>query len=203
MKKITAILTLLLVQNSYALQLEGMNGVEILAINGEEVSSGFFSSKKGNDVEPGEHQIVVRYSEQFNNDQSVESRPHIFTIDVQSDTQIAVTGIHSAQQAQRAVRKGISWQISDGDSSYQVNDSDTLKGEGFMPYSDIAGLVAKYNQDNNIVTTANVAVPVVTTTTAATAVQTTASLDLISSYQQASQAEKKAFRLWLLEQDLK
>ena len=45
MKKIMVLLALLLTQNSYALKLEGINGIEILAINGEKVKSDAFSLK--------------------------------------------------------------------------------------------------------------------------------------------------------------
>ena len=54
MRKIPALLlTLAMIPTSYALELKGVGGVEILAINGKEVKSNFFS-KDNNELEPGE-----------------------------------------------------------------------------------------------------------------------------------------------------
>lgn len=222
MKKVTTILALMLIPNSYALELEGINGVDILAINGKTVETSFFSSKSANELEAGQHQVVVRYSAKFNQDELIESRPAIFTLDLQQDTQISVTDINSHQQAKQAARNGVNWQIINQDTQYTIADSDTLSGEGFMPYSDIEGLVATYNKKHNIIiATAEEVVaepvaqvaPTIIGATATTAVSSTpkvsavttsgATVDLISSYQQATKAEKKAFRLWLLEQDMK
>ncbi|MEI6897723.1 MAG: DUF2057 family protein [Psychromonas sp.] len=194
MKKLTTLLALILVQNSYALQLEGVNGVDILAIDGKTIKTEFFSSQ-ANEIKAGEHQIVVRYSNKFHNQNSVESRPAIFNIDVQQDTKISAINVNSYTQAKRSISKGITWQISSEDKQYDIENSDTLAGEGFMPYSNITALVADYNQSNNI--------EVSGITAMASAEVINANAGLVERYQQASHAEKKAFRLWLLEQDMK
>ena len=187
-----------MIPSSYALELKGVNGVEILAINGKEVQSSFFSKNK-NELQAGEHQIVVRYTAQFNNDELIESRPAIFTIDLQQDTKISVEQINNQRQAEKKIKAGLKWQVVTDDKEYQVKNSDTLEGKGFMPYSDIEKLIVAYNLDNNI-TTAEI-----TETTAKVAATSTAAQEnnLISLYQQSSKEQKKAFRLWLLEQDMK
>lgn len=213
MKKMVTILALILAQNSYALELEGANGVNILAINGKKVESGIFSANDIN-VEPGEHQVVVRYSAHFNNDHLIESRPTIFTIDLQQDSKISVPKMYTQQQADRAINNGLTWQVVTEDNTYVIEKADTLVGKGFMPYRDIEGLINTYNQENNITTavtatTAAATAAVATTKTTAAvataevATKTVLSISLIEQYQQASREDKKAFRLWLLEQDMK
>lgn len=202
MKKITAILALVLVQNSYALQLEGINGVDILAVNGKKVNSSLFSTSQS-ELDPGKHQIVVRYSTQTNDDQLLESRPAIFTIDLQQDTKISVSGMNNKQQIKRAMKKGITWQVISDDNQYPIDDSDTLVGKGFMPYSDIEGLVAQYNQSNNITLKTVEATTVATIAEESKSNANIAGEALIQLYEKASIEDKKAFRLWLVEQDMK
>jgi len=200
MKKITTILALLLAQNCYALELTGVNGVEILAINGKEVNSSFFS-KDNTDIEAGKHQVVVRYTSQFNNDEIVESRPAIFTLDLKQDTKISVEQMNNQRQAEKKIKAGLTWQVVSEDKQYEIKNSDTLKGQGFMPYSDIEKLIITYNEKQNITLAT---APVVATTAVATktAPQVTDENALVTLYQQSSKEQKKAFRLWLLDQDM-
>lgn len=204
MRTISAVLlTLAMIPSSYALELEGVNGVEILAINGKEVKNSFFS-QKSNKLKAGEHQIVVRYSTQFNNDDIIESRPAIFSIDLQQDTKISVQQMNTQRQAEKQIKAGLTWQISSEDNQYKIDDSTTLEGKGFMPYSDIEALIVAYNQEHNIALATSGTVTATTLTAAtATTVASTQKGTLQSLYQQASKEEKKAFRLWLVEQDMK
>lgn len=203
MKKIITILALMFVHNSYALEIEGINGVEVLAIDGKEASTSFFSSDKNSALKAGEHQVVVRFSKNFNNDQRVRSRPAIFNIDLQQDTQISVSGLNTQYKAERAIRDGIQWEIISSDNQYTITDSDILIDTGFLPYSNIEEVIATYNQQNGISGPATAAVATSTVATSTAAAQKTSHMPLQTLYQQASQEEKKAFRLWLLEQDMK
>lgn len=198
------IFVLFSITNSYALTLAGSNGVEILAIDGKVVKSSFFT-QQAPQLTKGNHQIVIRYSNQFNQDQLLESRPHIFTLDLQQDTEISVQSMNTQRQAEKRIKSGLIWQIITTDNQYEIKESDILQGKGFMPYSDIEALVSSYNKENSIITSAvkvdsaevKSSVPI-----AVEAVNDNKS-PLITLYQQASQSEKKAFRLWLLEQDMK
>jgi uncharacterized protein YccT (UPF0319 family) len=202
MKKIFTILALIFMHNSYALELQGANGVEILAIDGKKLSSSLFKRDEVPNITPGEHQIVVRFSNTYYNDQLVQSRPAIFNIDLQQDTKISVSGMTTDAKAERAIRKGIVWEVISEDNQYSIKDSDILRDNGFMPYRDIEAVIEKYNQKNNISKPVAVAsVAEVDTKISATTAE--ASVPLITLYQQASREEKKAFRLWLLEQDMK
>lgn len=202
MRKLSAVLfALVIIPASYALELKGIKGVEILAINGKEVKTTFLS-EKDNELDAGEHQIVVRYSMQFKNDGQIESRPSIFTLDLQQDTQISVEYLNNKFQAEKKIKAGLTWEVISADKHYKITDSDTLMGKGFMPYSDIEKLIMAYNQEHNIYFANAKTVAVVATASTATVIgaqQTT----LQSLYQQASKQDKKAFRLWLLEQDMK
>ncbi|GLS91535.1 UPF0319 protein [Psychromonas marina] len=209
MKKIATILALMFMHNSYALEVQGINGVEILAIDGKKVGSSLFSRDKELDLPAGEHQIVVRFSKKFYNDLQVQSRPSIFNIDLQQDTKISVSGLNTDYKAERAIREGIEWQVISEDSEYSIKESDILMDNGFLPYSNIEEVISTYNQQNSITAPATVAavsaavaIPVVAPTEVAPAVSET-TIPLQTLYQQASREEKKAFRIWLLEQDMK
>jgi uncharacterized protein YccT (UPF0319 family) len=212
MKKIFTLLAILLVQNSYALELKGINGVEILAINGKKIESSFFSSDTDPEVDPGKHQIVVLFAKEFYAGQELRSRPSIFTIDVQQDTQISVDKFQNENKAQRAINNGLDWNIISKNKQYTVTDADVLAGNGFLPYSDIEEVVWRYNQRNNI-STSTVAM---TTTEKAVTSNTNANTNSISPlnsgtdqgiiqgfYQKLSIEDKKAFRMWLIEQEMK
>jgi len=228
MKKMTAMLALLLVQNSYALELKGVEGVEILAINGEKVVNTVFSDQKKPNIEAGVHQIVIRYEKYFDDEnRTALSRPVIFNIDLQQDITISAGYYNTLSKAERAINEGLTWTISDAKQQYTVNDATILKSSGFLPYSDIEGLIETYNKNNNIIiassakalsatppsqptivgTTAAIqeSTAIVTNQAAATSmtIENCSGMDQIALYQQSTLAQKKAFRLWLLEQDLK
>lgn len=206
----TLMLFFAFISNSYALSLVGTNGVEILAVDGKAVKSSFFS-KENNEFSSGKHQVVVRYANQFNNDELLESRPAIFTIDLQQDTEISVQNMNNQRQAEKLIKAGLTWKIISEKQQYEIKDSDILQGQGFMPYSDIESLITTYNKENNIVTPV-VEATAVTAAATQVAVQNTeekniqvnndVDAQLISLYQAASQEQKKAFRLWLIEQDM-
>ena len=144
------ILAFVMIPTSYALNLEGINGVEILAIDGKEVNSGFFYNKQA-PLTAGEHQIVVRYSKQFNNDELLQSRPTIFTLNLQHDTQISVQPQSNRKQLDKQIKAGLVWQVISHNKHYEIKNSAPLKGKGFMPYSNIEELIVTYNQQNDIV----------------------------------------------------
>ena len=207
MKKITTILALILAQNSYALQIEGVNGVEILAVNGEKIKTSFFSDTMQNELKAGTHQIVVKYSKDFDDEKkSATSDPVIFNIDLTQDTQISVPNYNQLYKAERAIDKGLIFQAINEDSQYNIENAVTLTGTGFLPFADIEAVIATYNQKNNI-HIASATMPAATTVgTSSDAIDMAVSCtgqDQIALYQQSSPAQKKAFRLWLLEQDLK
>lgn len=209
MKKIFTLAALIFVQSSYALELQGINGVEILAIDGKDVDSEIFKNPSKPQIEAGEHQIVTRFSKEFYAGQELRSRPSIFTIDIQQDTQISVDKFQNENKAQRAINNGLDWNIISKDKQYTVEDSDVLISNGFFPYSDIEKVVASYNQQKIIATITDT----VSTNTTASNTDATNIANVVSAmssdgetikliYNGLSSADKKAFRMWLIEQEM-
>ena len=191
------LLSLLSISFAQATTLTASKGVRILAVDGKTVEGGFLSKEDPN-LSNGTHQIVVRYINSFRNGDTVESKPHIFDLNISDDTQITVQKFNNQYQAEKAIRKGLVWLIVTKSGTQKIAESDTLTGKGFMPYSDIEKLITDYNQQNGI--------KIASTATVLTANETTGenkTEQLIELYNAANQAERKAFRLWLLEQDMK
>lgn len=217
MKKISALLlTLAMIPSSFALNLQGDTGVEILIIDGQELETRLLEKKDKVDLNKGKHQVVVRYSTRFHDESPLSSEPTVLTLDLQEDTIISVNKFRSHRIAKKEIAKNVTWKIISDNKEYLIQGADTLKGKGFMPFGNLDKLLATYNQENNIIvmpsqpkpeakmTTAPVVInapvtPVINNTTT----QVVQDNALISLYQQASMEQKKAFRLWLLEQDMK
>ncbi|WP_413698628.1 DUF2057 family protein [Psychromonas sp. KJ10-10] len=69
MKKISALLlTLAMIPTSFALNLQGDTGVEILIIDGQELETRLLEKKEEIDLNKGKHQVVVRYSTRFHDE---------------------------------------------------------------------------------------------------------------------------------------
>lgn len=201
MRFFTLFLLVLSISFTQAATLTASKGIKILAIDGKEINSGFLS-KEDPKISDGTHQVVVRYINNFRNGDTVESKPHIFDLTVSDDTKISVKKYNNQYQAEKAIKKGLVWLIITHSGTQKIVKSDTLTGKGFMPYSDIEKLITDYNQQNGIKTTLPVAV---TTTVALTTNEITVenkTEQLIELYTTANKAERKAFRLWLIEQDM-
>lgn len=186
---------------SYAATLTGEKNVEILAVDGQKYSNRIFE-KQDSTLSKGKHQIVVRYSNNFPNGGIVTSKPYIFNIQTDDDTTIAVKTYNRYRQAKKAVETGITWRVTNSNGSEMISDADILLGEGFFPYRDIEKLIAKYNKENGIIlpsTADNLATPGNTTRDGYSA-QTK---QLIKMYNSASKADRKAFRIWLIEEEMK
>lgn len=207
MKTLTLILAFIFMPLAYAGTLSSNNGVEILAVNGSKLSSSLFGSKSI-DLENGKHQVAVQYSGNFDDSKgSINSKVHIFFIDMQGDTVISTTKFKRSTQVENAIRDGLVFKIISDDKTIEVKDSDVIKGEGFMPYSKIEELVAKYNATHNTGVAPAAALAITTTSsiamTKASDTGKTTTDDLIKLYNSASKADRKAFRVWLIEQDMK
>ncbi len=196
----------------HAGELVSTNGVEILAVDGKKVKQHLFSSDKL-EVDDGPHQVAVMYKGQFKNSDIISSKIHIFDIDTQGDTEISIKRFGNSMQAKNAINKGIEWIVKNDEKTTMVTNSDIISGEGLFPNSNVEKLISDYNQQHNITVQTEAApatlampaatVPALTTTTATTTINTSNTALLIETYQKASKQEQKAFRMWLLEQDMK
>lgn len=201
MKSLVLCVSLIMPPLCNAATLTADNGVQILALDGQKVESSFFSSKAP-EVAQGDHQVVVRYSNSFRESDIVESKPHIFTLNITGDTLITLKEMRNQSQAENALRKGLTWIVEDNGQTQEIVGSDTLSGEGYLPYRDIEKLISAYNQEKGI-SIASSAVPAVTAENISNNTNQTSAGQLMKLYHSASKEEKKAFRIWLLEQDLK
>jgi len=201
MRLLVVLITFCMMSTSYAATLTGEKNVEILALDGQKYSSKLFE-KPDSTLPKGKHQVVVRYSNNFPNGGIITSKPYIFNIQADSDTTISVKTYNSYRQAKKAIETGITWRVTNQNGSEMIADADILVGEGFLPYQDIEKLIAKYNKDNGIISlsTADNLVTNGNTTRDEYSSQTK---QLIKMYNSASKADKKAFRIWLIEQEMK
>ncbi len=182
-------LTLAISPFAFSGEIVTSNDVEVLALNGAKVKGTFF----GDDtlkVADGQQQVVVRYSNNFRDERLLESRPYILTIDVDGKTEITTNKLYSFSQATQKINVGLDWFVGNQQREYQVESPEQLKGDGFIPYADIEGLVSDYNQKNNIEVTSN-SVKKVTTNS------------LIEQYKAADIEQKKQFKMWLINNETK
>jgi len=200
MRFLVVLITFCVMSSAYAATLTGGRNVEILAVDGQKYSNKIFEQSDST-LSKGKHQIVVRYSNNFPNGGIVTSKPYIFNIQADNNTTIAVKKYNRYRQAKKAVETGITWRVTNPNGSKMIEDADILLGEGFFPYRDIEKLIAKYNKENGIMlpsTADNLATPENTTRDEYSA-QTK---QLIRIYNSASKADRKAFRIWLIEQEM-
>ena len=128
---------------------EIITGNNIQALNGNKVKSAFVGNQKL-EAKDGKQQLAVRYSASINNDRLIESRPYLLTIDVDGKTTISTDKFYSKVHAEQLMKAGLTWYVTNDQGKYTVAKATELKGEGFLPYSDIEGLIAESNQQNNI-----------------------------------------------------
>jgi len=165
------------------------NDLELMAVDGTKVKSSFLSDAKL-EVKDGTHQVVVRYSNAFQDERLLESRPYIFNIKVNGKTTISTVKLYNYVQAKQKISTHLDWFVKNDAGKYQVESSEQLHGEGFAPYADIEGLIAKYNQKNNLQVTEGTVTKVATN-------------NLIEQYKTATPEQKKQFKIWLINNDIK
>jgi uncharacterized protein YccT (UPF0319 family) len=205
MRFLVVLLSLALIPLSHAATLKGANGVELLAIDGQKVKVGMLQNKDIN-VSDGNHQIVVQFSKRINKQGMVYSRPHIFSLDVQGDTKISIRNFNSKTQAEHAIRQGLTWIVKNGKETQKIVESDVLFEEGVQINLNIEKLIVAYNQKNGnalpVASFANQQSDSLAGSPQQKAMQSKTQ-QLIEIYRSTSIEEKKAFRMWLLEQDIK
>ena len=182
-------LTLAISPFAFSGEIVTSNDVEVMALNGTKIKSAFLGEETIK-VKDGLQQIVVRYSYNFRDGRLIESRPYIFTIDVNGKTEIRTNKLHSSSQASQKINVGLDWFVTNENTKYKVKKAEQLQGDGFIPYSDIEGLVNTYNQKNNLQVSSN-SVKKITTN------------GLIEQYKAANLEQKKQFKMWLINNETK
>ncbi|RBW47264.1 hypothetical protein DS885_04195 [Psychromonas sp. B3M02] len=163
--------------------------LELMAVDGAKVKSSFFTDNSM-EVTDGTHQVVVRYSNSFRDERLLQSRPYVFNITVDGDTEISTNKLLSFAQAEQKISTELDWFVENDAGEYQVETSDQLHGDGFAPYADIEGLVGQYNQKNNLQVTEGTVTKITTNS-------------LIEQYKAATAEQKKQFKIWLINNDIK
>lgn len=198
MRLLVVLITFCMMPFGYAATLTGERNVEILAVDGQKYSNKILENSDST-LPKGKHQIVVRYSKSFPKDGMLTSKPYIFNIQTENNTRVAVETFNNYEQAKKALEKGLTWRVTSENSSVMIEDADILFGEGFLPYHDIEKIIAKYNKDNGTIlpsTADNLAILAQDEYSAQTK-------QLIKVYNSASKADQKAFRIWLIEEEMK
>lgn len=173
------------------------NDIKVLAVNGVETKMSFFGSNKI-EVDDGPQQLVVKFSRTFGNEDLIESKPYIFTVDVYGNTNIKTDKFRSKSHAANNVDKNITWYVTNSKREYAIKNSDTLNGKGFMPYSDLEGLIDDYNHQHNITDEVN---NISKKTVAAHSEKDSSKNALIEEYKIATKEQKKQFKMWLIENE--
>jgi uncharacterized protein YccT (UPF0319 family) len=203
MRLLVVLITLCVMSSSYAATLTAEKNVEILAVDGQKYSDRIFEEADST-LTKGKHQVVVRYSNNFPNGGIITSKPYIFNIQADNNTTIAVKTYNRYRQAKKAVETGITWRVTNPNGSEMIEDADILLGEGFFPYRDIEKLIAQYNRDNGIMLPSTADNLAMTTQDGLSNHSNSAKIEqLIKVYNSASRADQKAFRIWLIEQEMK
>ncbi|HEY7866801.1 MAG TPA: DUF2057 domain-containing protein [Psychromonas sp.] len=203
MRLLVVLISLCVMSSSYAATLTGGKNVEILAVDGQKYSDRIFE-KSDSTLTEGKHQVVVRYSNNFPNGGIITSKPYIFDIQTDNNTTIAVKTFNNYKQAKKAVERGITWRVTNQNSSEMIDDADILLGEGFFPYHDIEKLIAQYNKDNGIILPSTAENLAITRPDGLSERSNSAKTEqLIKVYNSASREDQKAFRIWLIEQEMK
>lgn len=199
MRFLIVFLALVLSPLGYAATMKGTNGVELLVIDGQKVKTSLFKGSNL-DVEDGPHQFVVRYAKRMSDDSMVYSKPHIFSLEIIGNTEISVRRLNNRDLAENAVRRGLTWIVKSKQGTQKVSTSDILFQDGVQINVNVEKLVTAYNLEHGLDTSGQ-ALSMKPDLLEKNAKTKTALL--IDTYRSATLEERKAFRVWLIEQDLK
>jgi uncharacterized protein YccT (UPF0319 family) len=224
---IAAMLSMGMVVNANAATLVPMKGVSILYINGQKADSKITE----NEVDEGMTQVVVRMDKKVSRSSSQKvytSAPYVITFDVTgNEVKINHPVARSKSEAEAVFRTGNpDWRITQ-DGKSLAYEQEKLKGkDGFLPYAGMDELVAKHNKTRGLsfgasglevaaASTAAVATTAVVASSgnkakvkktenkkgAAGQSNGTPVEHLKKWYLNASSAERKEFRKWMIDQE--
>ncbi|USD64358.1 DUF2057 domain-containing protein [Vibrio sp. SCSIO 43136] len=198
--------------HTFAAELIPAKGVAILFANGSETESKYQPVA----ITDGTNQVVVEVNTMVGNGSKKEkfsSKPFILTFEAgQQDVNLAHPKIYSIIHAEQVFRTSPEWSLTSGGSNIAYT-SDLLKGkEGLLPYSDIAPLVQNYNEQKGLAIATTVAVvakpqpklavkPEVKPEASAVPKASEPLSELKKWYIAASDADRKAFRKWVIDQE--
>lgn len=208
MNRIKAILFSLLLcpTVSFSATLDVSKSVEIMALNGKKTS-------EIDTLPVGKNQVILAYSESLKDGSKSNrftSSPLVLTVSVDKDEDTLVLSHRIFKTYDKAksafARNSVGWKLATNGKEEPV-DLVKLPGRpGFMPYSDLEGVIGDYNRSQGIILTSTGTQSI---TEAAVAVSETGEIQITGDattqlklwYSKASKAERKEFRKWMIDQE--
>lgn len=213
MKKNLWLLVALFSVSSHAATLAVADKVQLLAVDGKEIKSQGWTAVDSVELSAGKHQVVVRFDGEVKRGSKstiYTTRPYLFEIDLAAgDAEITLPRLTTESQAKAFFERGAKWQLAMADGTVQLLNGTELQGEGFAAYSDIEALVTAYNNENGIVIEKGNAVDLqkvavnVDNQTGKVEITGDALTQLKMWYTKASKTDKKDFKIWMAEKDVK
>ena len=211
LKKLFLMFTALAAANLHAATLHIGRGIELLVVDGEKYQSPVgYSPETTVELNDGNHQLLIRFNQQYKEKSRTRhftSKPYIFQIDLQGrDAEILTLPLRTRAQAQAYFARNPQWQLKYAGGEVVNLTTTEIKGKGVAPFSNLEKLVADYNQQQGITFEQGYAVDleqaaVEVTEQGKVKVVGDALAQLKMWYTKASDKEKKAFKIWMAEQD--
>lgn len=186
-------------------------GIELLVVDGEKYESPVgYTPETSLELADGNHQLLIRFNQQYKENSRTKhftSKPYIFQLDLQGrDAEISSLPLRTRSQAQAYFARSPQWQLTYANGEVVTLNTAEIEGKGLAPFSNLEKLVADYNQANGIamvkgnpVDLEKVAVQV--TEQGEVKVTGDALTQLKMWYTKASDKDKKAFKIWMAEQE--
>ncbi len=206
-------LSLVFAASAQANTLETEYGLSVLAINGVAVNSDDAIADNTYDIVEGKNQVVIRGEKMLRRGTKTElfsTRPFIMSFDTKDDVMIRFPEAASNYRAAETEFRNDEpkWSVMVGGTALSYQAEVLPGGGGFIPYSDIEELVANYNQDKGIALeqgkpTDMTKAAVVVNDAGEVTITGDSLAQLKLWYTKASAKEKKAFKIWMAEQEFK
>ena len=210
MKKLVGLSLVLLSGGLQAATVSSSKNVELLVVDGKKVQSSFWSPTESVELQPGRHQIVVRFDGELKNGSKktmYTTRPYLFEMDVpDDDVTIILPRLTTLSQAKAHFTRGAEWQLELSDGTTSPLEYTPLEGKGIGAFKDMEELVADYNRQHGITFEQGYAVDLEKATVEVSEQgEVTISGDALAQlklwYSKADAEEKAAFYQWAKAQD--
>ena len=203
MRKFILIAGLLITSVVSAEELIPQKGVEILVVNGVEVTE----DREPVELQDGLNQVVVRYSNSVGKGGSkkvFESKSFILSFEApEKKSTLTAPKTYSYEQANNIFKKTPEWVIESEGNEIAYSQEVLKSRGGFLPYRDIEELVAKHNQENGLVfgSAATLTASALTVESHnSTADNKVSNLEQLQAwYTKASKEEREAFQKWVVD----
>ncbi|PKF51012.1 YccT family protein [Enterovibrio nigricans] len=211
MKMLIAAGLLAIQGGAVAAELSADNGLEFLVINGKNVKTLGSEGDKRLDLQPGSYQVVARFDDEVKRGSKTSiftSKPFVFDIDIGNDDMALTIPKLKFESRAAAFFRNPEWELENltTDSTQKINGV-KLTGSGFGSYNNMEKAIAKYNQENGIIFEGGSPQDL---EEIVVAIDEKGNVDIKGDtvtqlklwYTKASTEEKKAFKRWMIDQDL-